>query len=285
MVAVALIVHQAQEQAPELAGSMAAWLTGEGHDVRVPASDAAGIASLRRWSHAEHGLTDGLDLAVSVGGDGTMLRTVHVVVASGVPVLGVNLGHLGYLTEIEPGGWQTALERFLAGDYDVQERMTLDVELHRRGAAVPERRTALNDAVVEKLAAGHTVRLGVSIDGRAFLSYAADGLIVATPTGSTAYNLSAGGPIISPALAALVVTPVAPHLLFDRSMVLAPGESVRLEVLAGRAVLAVDGQSLGAMEAGDFLIGRAGPHAARLVTFGQRDFRQILKAKFGLGSV
>jgi NAD+ kinase len=285
MAAVALVVHQGQDQAPELAENMATWLTGEGHDVRVPAPDADAIPALQRWSHATDGLTDGLDLAVSVGGDGTMLRTVRAVVSSGVPVLGVNLGRLGYLSEIEPRGWQAALERFLSGDYQVQERMTLDVELQRTGTPTPDRRTALNDAVVEKLAAGHTVRLGVSIDDRPFLSYAADGLIVATPTGSTAYNLSAGGPIMSPALSALVVTPVAPHLLFDRSMVLAPGESVRLEVLAGRAVLAVDGESLGAMEPGDSLVGRAGPHSARLVTFGQRDFRQILKAKFGLGSV
>jgi NAD+ kinase len=249
---------------------MADWLTRAGHDVRVPAADTDVIAK-------------GLDLAVSIGGDGTMLRAVGVAVGHGVPVLGVNIGHLGYLTEVEPGAWREALTRFLAGDYRLEHRTTLDVELHRHAGGAVERRVALNDAVVEKLEAGHTVRLGVAIDDRPFLSYAADGRIGATPTGSTAYNLSAGGPIISPVLAALVVTPVAPHSLFDRSMVLAPSESVRLEVLLGLAALAVDGQSLGRLTAGDFLVCRAGDRAALLVGFGERDFRHVLKAKFGLG--
>jgi NAD+ kinase len=287
MAAIGIIVHQDRPNAAELAAEMAGWLEEHGHKVRVPAFDVTGCPSLARWSAADTEFPEGLELLISIGGDGTMLRAVHAAVAPGVPVLGVNLGHLGYLSEVEPGSWREALQRFLDGDFRVEERMTLDVEFHHHGGgATPavHHHAALNDAVLEKLEAGHTVRLGVSIDGRPFLSYAADGLIVSTPTGSTAYNLSAGGPILSPLVSALVVTPVAPHLLFDRSMVLGPTEEVRLEVVAGRAALSVDGQSLGRLDTGDFLICRAGPHAARLITFGERDVRQILKSKFGLSA-
>jgi NAD+ kinase len=279
-----VIAPQPRAGAAQLATEMARWLDTQGHQVRVPETDLPGAPDLTEWAVAADRLSPNLDLIVSVGGDGTMLRAVHTVVAGATPVLGVNLGHLGYLTEVEPAGWQAALTGFLSGDYRVEERMTLDIELHRQDGAAVVQCSALNDAVVEKLDAGHTVRLGVDINNRAFVSYAADAVIVATPTGSTAYNLSAGGPIISPLVSALVVTPVAPHLLFDRSMVLAPGESVCLRVLGGRAGLAVDGQSLGPLAAGDFVRCAAGQHAARLVTFGEHDFRQILKAKFGLSS-
>jgi NAD+ kinase len=209
-------------------------------------------------------------------------------------VLGVNLGQLGYLTEVEPAGLEPALARFLAGDYGVEERMTLHVEVRfapRAGADTEDRdspRTrscvALNEVVVEKsVPPGHTVRLAASIAERPFITYAADGILVATPTGSTAYNLSARGPIVSPHLRALIVTPVSPHMLFDRPLVLDPSESVRLELLdAGPAVLLVDGSFLGELEPGDVVVCRAGRHPARLVTFGKRDFHSILKAKFNL---
>jgi NAD+ kinase len=287
MAAFGLIVHQERAAAGELAREIAEALSARGHEVRVPDTDVKAAPSLTRWACASGALSDGLDVCISIGGDGTMLRAVHAVVENQVPVLGINVGHLGYLTEVESERWEWALDRVLAGDYRVDERTTLHVELHREGLGdgnpIVHHQAALNDAVVEKLGAGHTVRVGVSINGRPFLSFATDGFIVATPTGSTAYNLSAGGPIISPNLAALVVTPVAPHLLFDRAMVLHPSEDVRLDVLSGAAALAIDGNNQGPLQAGDAVLCRAGPHAARLVTFAERDFRQILKQKFGLG--
>jgi NAD+ kinase len=240
--------------------------------------------AVRRWEDGDDrdAFVDGLDLAISLGGDGTMLRTVALASAKGVPVLGVNLGRLGYLTEIEPAGLHGALERFLAGDYEVEERMTLEVELHRRGAE-PEVFPALNEAVVEKTVPGHTVRVAAAIAGRPFVTYAADGLLVCTPTGSTAYNLSARGPILSPKLRALVVTPLSPHMLFDRPLVLDPSENLRLDVLESRpAVLVIDGQNVAALEPGDAISCREGRTPARLVTFGERDFHAILRARFGL---
>jgi NAD+ kinase len=142
---------------------------------------------------------------------------------------------------------------------------------------------ALNEIVIEKAASGHTVRLLLDVTGVPFTSYAADGLIIATPTGSTAYSLSARGPIVSPRHRALLVTPVSPHMLFDRTLVLAPDEDVNITISGHRsAVLAVDGRHTAALEEGDTVHCAAATTVARLVQFGRRDFHQILKAKFGL---
>jgi NAD+ kinase len=277
---VAIVLHRNRPEAVELARQAVAWLVGRGHEVRVPSEDAS-VTGLEEWSCPEEKLAHDLDLAVSLGGDGTILRTVDMVCPAGVPVLGINVGHLGYLTECEPGELWTALDRFFAGDHGVEERMMLEVCPERPG--VPERVSALNEAWLERSVPGHMVRMEVTLGGRPFITYAADGLIVATPTGSTAYNLSVRGPILSPTLRALVMTPVSPHQLFDFSLVLDPSEDVRVEVLEGRgATLLVDGRAVSELQPGDAVTCRAGAHPARLVTFGPRNFHRILRAKFGL---
>lgn len=277
MATVVLVPHQ--ERAADLAVRAVEWLTGRNHKVRIPTEDASAIGQ-ERWAHEPQGIGEGAELCVSLGGDGTMLRAVDLVVGDAVPVLGVNVGHLGYLTAVEPADLTTSLERFFAGDYRIECRMTLDVELEPSGRSA----TALNEAVVEKTVAGHTIRLAAAIDGRPFITYAADGLIVATPTGSTAYNLSVRGPIVSPLQRSIIVTPASAHMLFDRSLVLNAAESLRLEVIGDDrpANLVVDGRSLGLLEDGHAIVCRAGTADARLVTFGDRDFYSILKAKFGL---
>ena len=280
MATVAVVPRPMRPAALELAGEAVRWLLEHGHEVRVPEEDA-GEGPLAENAWPVDKLVAGLDLAVSVGGDGTMLRTVDLVAGSGVPVLGVNVGHLGYLTQVEPGGLEAALERFFAGDYGIEERMTLRVEIEGLGDESPW--SALNEAVLEKTVSGHMVRLGISVNEEPFATCAADGFIVSTPPGSTAYNLSARGPIVSPRHRAIVVTPVSPHMLFDRSLVLGADERVGLEVLDGPpADLVVDGRSLGHVQPGDSVVCRAGAHDARFVTFDGRDFHQILKAKFGL---
>jgi len=170
----------------------------------------------------------------------------------------------------------------LAGAYGVEERMTLDVTLGGADGCSPLARTALNDAVVEKREAGHTVRVAVSISGQRAISYAADALIVATPTGSTAYNLSAGGPVVSPGLEAVIVTPVAAHSLFGRPLVVAGHELVRVEMIEGSAVVGVDGRHCGVLAGGDVVECRASEVPARLITFAERDFWRVITAKFGL---
>ncbi|HEY5424162.1 MAG TPA: NAD(+)/NADH kinase, partial [Ilumatobacteraceae bacterium] len=226
-------------------------------------------------------------LALSLGGDGTMLRAIKLLGGAPVPVIGVNVGLLGYLTELEPPALIPALERWsagaVAGEWRIEERMMLDATVQPTGAAPAQTWTALNEAVVEKQEAGHTVRLLVRIDGAVFTSYAADGLIISTPTGSTAYSLSARGPVVSPKHRALLLTPVSPHMLFDRALVLDPDEHVDVEVIGHRPVtLSIDGQSVASLAEGDTVTVCASASVARFVRFGERRFHQILKTKFGL---
>jgi NAD+ kinase len=268
---VAFCVHPERPEAAALAERATKWLEERGHRSVLGAGPDGKVSC------------DGADLVVSLGGDGTLLHAVGCALPGGVPVLGINLGRLGYLTQEEPAGLEDALERFLSGTYDVEERMTLSVTVTGPGGETRGHCIALNEATLEKTVPGHTVRIAASIDGRLFVTYAADGLLVSTPTGSTAYNLSARGPVLSPRLRAIVITPVSPHTLFDRALVLDPTERLQLEVLEPRAaVLVVDGTSLGPLEPGAKVDCTEGEQPARLVTFGARDFHAILRAKFHL---
>jgi NAD+ kinase len=278
MAVVGLLSHPGRPRALELEASTFGWLQALGH---LPRRFSAGDAL---HPDAAHPSAVGLDLIVSLGGDGTMLRTVGLAAPAGVPVLGINLGHLGYLTALEPDGLEHGLERFLAGDYTIDSRMTLDVVRRRSGdRRGGERWLALNDAVLQRPGGGHTIRVAVTVNGRKFVSFAADALIVATPTGSTAYNLSARGPIVSPRARVLILTPVAPHGLFDRSLVVDAGERLEITTEGGRAAdLVIDGGPAGPVAEGDVIEITAGDDA-RLVTFEDRDFSEILTVKFGLG--
>ncbi|MGD0393693.1 MAG: NAD(+)/NADH kinase [Acidimicrobiales bacterium] len=271
MATIAFYTHPDRPEAVALAGRATSWLTDQGHR-SISALQTDGSVAI-----------DGADLLVSLGGDGTLLRAVVAALETGVPVLGVNIGRLGYLTQVEPKDLESALAAFLGGTHQVEERMTLEVVVRGSDGQPVTRRTALNEATVEKTVPGHTVRVAALIDGRPFVTYAADGLLVSTPTGSTAYNLSARGPVLSPRLRAIVVTPVSPHMLFDRPLVLDPMERLRLEVLEPRtAVLVVDGVTVSTLEPGATVDCREGDQPARLVTFGTRDFHAILRAKFHL---
>lgn len=279
--AVGLVPHRERGEAAELAKHVAAMLGEHGVDVRIPPDDAA-AAGLEHLGSAVEPFTEGLDLVLSLGGDGTMLRTIDLVYESGVPVLGVNVGQLGYLAEVEPQELDAALERLLAGEYTVDERMMLAVDVASDGPA-GGRCFALNEAVLEKSHTGRLARLDVEINGTFFTTYAADGVIVATATGSTAYSFSARGPIVSPRLRCLLLTPVSPHMLFDRSLVLGAEESVRFVVTDQRSViLTADGLERGELAAGDTVTFTGADRPARIATFTRRDFHQILKAKFGL---
>jgi NAD+ kinase len=280
---VGLVPHRERTRAHELAAQAAKWLGDHGVSVRVPEDDA-GPCGLEHLACPQSEFAKGLDVVVSLGGDGTMLRTVDMVYEAGVPVLGVNVGDLGYLTEVDPDpeAIDRALEKLLAGDYDVAERTVLQVDVQTGGPAAG-RWWALNEAVLEKVQSGRLVRLDVFINGAFFTTYAADGVIVSTPTGSTAYSFSARGPIVSPNHRCLLLTPVSPHMLFDRALVLGAHEELRFVVIDERkAVLTLDGRVLGTLEPDDTVTCTGGPHPARIVTFNPRDFHQILKAKFGL---
>jgi len=280
--AVGLMPHRDRPAAHDLAARAAKWLGDSGIAVRVPAADADAVGLPALAGGDDDDFVRGLDLVITIGGDGTMLRAVDMTYEHGVAVLGVNCGHMGYLTEVEPDDLDRVLERLAAGDYAVLERMVLEVDVSSSGPA-GGRWWALNEAVLEKVRTGRLARLAVDINGSYFTTYAADGVIVATPTGSTAYSFSARGPIVSPDHRCILLTPVSPHMLFDRSLVLDSQEELRFRVEDERSVaLTLDGQVRGELGVGDTVTCSGGPRPARIVTFGPRDFHQILKAKFGL---
>jgi NAD+ kinase len=282
MRAVGLVPHRGKPRAHALAKWSTEWLLDHGVEVRVPADDAA-AAGLDAYAVDPERFTDGLDLVISFGGDGTMLYTVQLVYPAPVPITGVNVGQLAYLSEIEPDEFETVLPRLVANDFQVSERMVLAVEVDSSTPILNGTRYALNEAVLEKQRTGHMIRLDVSINGSAFTSYAADGIIIATPTGTTAYSFSARGPIASPALRCTVLTPISPHMLFDRSLVLEEHEELEFVVCEGRpAELTIDGRELGPLAGGDRVRCRAAPEPLRLATVHPRDFHQILKMKFAL---
>jgi NAD+ kinase len=278
---VGLVPHRDRGLAHELARSATGWFHDHGVEVHIPAEEAE-FVDLGPLGVATDTFAAGLDLVVSLGGDGTMLHAVDLVYPAPVPILGVNVGQLGYLTEVEPDELAASIPRLVAGEYAVSERMVLEVQVTSRG---PSSGTwfALNEAALEKQRSGHLIRLDVSINGSPFTTYAADGVIVATPTGTTAYSFSVRGPIASPALRCLVLTPVSPHMLFDRSLVLADGEELGFDVCDDRGiVLTIDGRELGELDAGDHIRCAAATEPLRLASLRARDFHQVLKAKFDL---
>lgn len=280
MANVGLIVHLGRDEASAHARDLAAWLTSEGHTVRVPREDAE-VSGLAEHRVEPAAFASGLDLVVTLGGDGSILRAVELLGESGVPILGVDHGQLGYLTEVKPSEAQQAVARVLTGEHLIDERMLVEVTIRSGGRN--EIHLALNEAVVERAADANTIRLAVDLNDEFFTTYAADGLIVATPTGSTAYAFSARGPIIEPSHSALLLTPVSPHMLFDRSLVLTPSTRIRLTVDGHRpATVSVDGRRVALVGDGDTIECTASAHTARLVSFGPNRFHRVLKAKFGL---
>jgi len=303
---VALLVRTVRTDAAELAASTAAWLDSLGHRARVlridPEDKVREDGVVTDLSAVD--LSD-VDLAVSLGGDGTFLRVAPIACTARVPVMGVNFGRLGYLMEIAPDALRQALRRALDGELAVEERSVLSISVDgeitpsrardRFVADAPDldvdagvsggRRSwmALNEVVTEKTVPGHTVHLATSIDGELFLEYSADGVIVATPTGSTAYNLSAGGPALSPRLAAMILTPIAPHLSIDRSLVLDAGQTVTVNVSGGRpAVLVVDGRDVGRLSPGAQVTCRIATEPVRVLSLGERGFAGDLRSALAI---
>lgn len=283
MSAVGLIVHLGRKSASEQARALVRQLRADGHTVRMPAQDAAAVGVPEVDVADGDGFATGLDLVVTLGGDGSMLRAVQLVGAAGTPILGVDHGELGYLTEIEPADAAVAVERCLAGAHEIDERMLIEVTIEPADGGEVRRELALNEVVVERASDVNTIRVRVDIGDEFFTTYAADGMILATPTGSTAYAFSVRGPIVAPTNRAMLLTPVSPHMLFDRSLVLDPEVPVRLTVDGNRpATVSVDGRRIATVGDGAVICGVSSRHSARLVSFGSRRFHQVLKTKFGL---
>jgi len=229
----------------------------------------------------------GIDLLLTLGGDGTLLRGARMVAAQGIPVLGVNLGHLGFLTSIVPDDLEDGLRALAAGNIVLDRRMALTAERVRPSGEAGPSYLALNDAVLHKGGFARVIRLAVYAGDEEVGQYRADGIVVSTPTGSTAYSLSAGGPIVSPSIGCIIATPICPHTLAVRPLVLPPEEIVTVEVLSpdGEIVLTIDGQEGVELAAGDRVVIRQAPHVIPLVRFPGQTFFSTLRRKLRWGDV
>jgi NAD+ kinase len=207
---------------------------------------------------------DRLDLLVTLGGDGSILRAARMAGSHGVPVLGIKMGRLGFMAELDPDQWSTALPQLLAGEYWIEERMMLSAEYHRGDEC--QGYEAVNDVVISRGSLARIVRLETHIDGSYLTTYAADGLIVSTPTGSTAYAFAAGGPVLPPQLKNILLQPIAPHLSMDRAIVLSQGAVVKILVQTDhQAILTVDGQFEYELHDGDLVTVQASSNVGRFV--------------------
>jgi len=213
-----------------------------------------------------------LDLLITLGGDGTILRAARIAAQHSVPVVGLNLGRVGFLAEMEVGDWREKLQQVVAGETWLEERVMLQAVLWRGGDAL-EDFEALNDVVIGRTSLARVVRLSTYIDGSYLTTYVADGLIVATATGSTAYALAVGGPILPPELRNILLIPVASYLSLDRAIVLSEGAKVEVEVSTDhRAILTVDGQIHVELKDADRVAVGASPHTCRFLRLQDRSY-------------
>ncbi|MES4892404.1 NAD(+)/NADH kinase [Streptomyces sp. NPDC096012] len=310
---VGLVVHGGRAEAVTAARAVRDWCAG----------NAVGCTDIDVWQEGErHSAREEMDTAgdpdliVTLGGDGTFLRGARLAAASDILVLGVDLGRVGFLTEVPVTAVREALDAVREERITVESRMLLTMRAscrlevpaqmeallqYGRGPLLPPPRVrtdcdasgdwgvalnvfALNDVVLEKLARDRQVSVGVYLAGRLLASYSADALLVATPTGSTAYSFAAGGPIVSPRAEGLLFTPVAPHMVFNRSVVAAPDEPIALRVLerSGQAAVSVDGQLRGVLSPGDWIGVYAAPRRLKAVRLGPMDFYARLRERMNL---
>ncbi|HWC33040.1 MAG TPA: NAD(+)/NADH kinase [Actinomycetota bacterium] len=274
---IGLVVHGGRESALRAAADVVGWCGERGLKTRSLEVDVAADEVV-----ANDRFPEDLDLVVSVGGDGTLLRAALMGYRADVPVLGVKAGRMGFLTEVEPEEAPEALEAWIAGELEVEERMALVAEAE--GAPWGEPQWALNEVIVEKRARHRVVRLAATVGDDYVMTFSADGIIVATPTGSTAYSFSARGPIVSPQLRCLVLAPVSAHMVFDRPVVLAPHERVTLEVREDEpGMLSADGRPGLELPVGSRVHVRRADRPARLLRSKRTEsFYSLLRRKFSL---
>jgi len=224
-------------------------------------------------------LTRQVDLLMVFGGDGTMLRVARETAGSRTPIVGINAGSLGFLTDVQAHQLPLALRQIMAGETVLESRPLIEARGHAGGQTVAE--TALNDFVISRGAAPRLIELAVSVDGEALTRYRCDGLIVCTPTGSTAYSLSAGGAVVSPSAEVLTLTPICPHTLSNRSVIVSLDATVRVEVLSKRieTVLTADGQKMIPLATGDVITIRRSRQGVRLLHLAGSSFFETLRRK------
>jgi len=269
-------------EAPRIAAELERWLRERGMHVDLDLETSRELR--RRNGLPRSALPRGTDLVIVAGGDGTLLSVARAAAPRGVPILGVNLGSLGFLTELQPDELYEGLSKVLSGAYEIEERQALRVR-HRRGRRVRSEHAVLNDAVITKRALARMIVLDVQVDGDEVATYTSDGLILATPTGSTAYNLSAGGPILDPRMKAVDIAPICPHTMTYRPLVVPGSARVVVTLTSARepVYLTLDGQVGFPMRHGDSVSVDTHPRPVRLVRVAEKGFFEVLRRKLRWG--
>jgi NAD+ kinase len=278
---IGVVTNPEKQEAASVAQYIANWAAETGIDLVIceQLDTCLNNPLLTTWSQ------NNLDCMLVLGGDGTFLSVARKLAPLGIPLLGVNLGHLGFLTGIELSGLQQGLDALAQQDIQLENRMMLEAEVSR-GEAEPEIFHALNDMVITKGAFSRMIRLTVTVSGQYVDTFPADGVIVSSPTGSTAYCLSAGGPIVSPELEAMILTPICPHNLYSRPMVISPTEKVSISMITQgvEAMLTVDGQQGVLLKHGDVVTVRKAPFYTRLIRLKSKTFFAVLRDKLHEGT-
>lgn len=279
MKTIGVMPHAYKEDAVRVAGDVIQWLEEMGKEARVLSEDELAVASLAKAMDKEDFIQD-LDLVVSLGGDGSMLRAAAMAYEAKAPVVGVNMGKKGFLTAMELEGMTQGLEEIFAGRYILQERMMLECMMGEGEEA--EYHYALNEVVVGKRELQRMIRLEVDINRRYFHFYSGDGVIFSTPTGSTAYSLSAGGPIVDPSLDCIILTPICSHSLMDRSVIISPESEIEVLVQRVRVMpsLSFDGREEVGLPHGGKIVVRRAKRRLQMIKLETYSFYNLLRDKF-----
>lgn len=279
-----VVTNQSKNEAPATAQQIRDYLTKRG--CRCVTQDFVRCSKGEKGGHLqESDIPDDMECIIVLGGDGTLIQTARDIARKELPVIGVNLGRLGYLAEVETEHIEPMLDRLIAGEYETEERMMLCGMVNVNGEE-QRRELALNDIVITRSGSLRLITFHVYVNGKLLKTYGADGIIISTPTGSTGYNLSAGGPIVEPGASVLLLTPINAHTLNSRSIVLSPEDEIRIAVGAGRhgnieaAEAVFDGAFTAEMTSGDYLnIGRA-RETTKIIKMSRENFLDVLRRKF-----
>jgi NAD+ kinase len=285
---IGVIVRPDQPEAIKLICRLIEWLKSRGIELFItPDVDRAQVEAVTGCATPvldKNQMAETVDLIIVLGGDGTMIATARLLLDREIPVLGVNFGRLGYLAEFRVEELIPAVELILKGEYRIDRRVQLSAELHREKSLKSKGRV-LNDVVISKSALARIIEIEAWLDGRFVNSFRADGLIISTPTGSTAYNLSAGGPIIYPSMNAIVITPICPHTLSNRPLLVPDNAQIELYLKTPNeeVVLTLDGQVGYSLEVGDRIVVNKSKTAFNLVQPANRNYFDVLRDKLRWG--
>lgn len=279
---IGIYAKKSHPEVEQIAMFAAQRLTRAGIDVLIEDGLAEQIGQVN--GYAGEDIPSQVDMILVLGGDGTLISVARQIGDRQVPIVGVNLGQLGFLTEITREELPEMLDRLIAGDYKVSERMMIDAFIHR-GDQIVGKYTVLNDAVINKGALARIIDMETYVDGRHLSTYKADGLIISTPTGSTGYSLAAGGPIIYPEINSLLITPICPHMLTNRPIIVWSRSVIEIEVKFQDDVVffTADGQVGHKLLPGDRVEVRRSETRARLISSPSREYFQILRTKLSWG--